>query len=384
MISKTEQKRAFIIKFLYFSIWLGIIYCLLKYALPLFMPFVIAFLIAFFLKPLINFITKKTPLSRKLTAVLLLTILYLGVGSLLALGGAKLFIYLSSLFSGLPAFYKNTLMPAASHMGTLLDNFFDNLDPSLVRFFNGISDSISQSLSNVVRMISSSAVNMFTGAASRIPLFVVALFLCIIASYFFVMDYYKITSFVTRQLSEKVSKRLFIIKEYVVNVLFRFARAYLILMSITFAEVALGLLILQVKNFFTIALVTAIVDILPIFGSGTVILPWAAYSLFTGNYVLGVGLLVLYAVVTLVRQIMEPRVVGRQIGLYPLLTLICMFIGAQLFGFWGLFGFPITLTVLIYLNRSGEITFFRETPEGALSAEKKEEKETSKPIKKHK
>ena len=128
---------------------------------------------------------------------------------------------------------------------------------------------------------------------------------------------------------------------------------------LTFLEVFLGLTLLRVDYALLIALVTAVVDILPVLGTGTVMIPWGIAMLVTGNYPLGVGLLILYAVITVVRQMLEPRVVGHQIGLYPLVTLMCMFIGTYLFGAVGLFGVPILVTLLVHLNASGDIHLFK-------------------------
>ncbi|MDL2323731.1 sporulation integral membrane protein YtvI [Ruminococcaceae bacterium OttesenSCG-928-A16] len=355
-----EKMRAFIIKFIYVAIWGGLLYCILKYALPFFMPFVIAFIIAFLLKPLINKITKKTPLNRKAVAIIVLTLLYLVLAALLVLLGARLVIYTGDLFAKLPGYYRQTIEPAFASISVWVEGFAKNIDPSLLSFLDAAGESITNALSSLVTTISSGAVGMVTGIASRVPWFVVTFFLTIVSSYFLVVDYYKVTHFITRQFSEKSRRLLFVIKDYVINVVFKFGRAYAILMLITFTELSVGLLILQVPSPFLIAAAIAIVDILPVLGSGTILIPWAVYSLIFGNWFLGIGLLVLYAVITVVRQLLEPRVIGRQIGLYPLLTLICMFVGAQMFGFWGLFGLPITLTVLLHLNRAGEIKFFKE------------------------
>lgn len=360
MNSNVEKMRAFIIKFLYLAIWVAIIYCTLKYAMPLFMPFVIAFIIAFLLKPLINFIHKKTHLSRRVVAVILLILLYAGIGTLLTLLSIRGVVYLSGWFKELPAFYSNTIEPAFSNISQWFDGFISRLDPAMISFFNTAGESISNSLSSLISAISSGAIGLLSGIAGKVPLIVVAFVLTIIASFFFVVDYYRITGFIRKQLSESAFQKIQVVRNFVVNVLFKFARAYFILLSITFVEVSIGLLILGVEHPFLIAFLTAIVDILPVFGTGTVMIPWAVYCLFTGDIFRGIGLLVVYGIITVIRQVLEPRVVGRQIGLYPLLTLVTMFIGARLFGFWGMFGFPITLTVLIHLNRSGEIKLFRE------------------------
>lgn len=355
-----ESMLGFIIKFVYVVIWTALIYCVLKYALPYIMPFFIAFVIAFILKPLINFLTKKSKLSRRVSSIIVLTFVYLVIGSLLTLLGIKIVVSLGNLFSHLPLYYAKHIEPAFATMTDWFDGFISRLDPSIIQFINSALDSISSTISNLVSAISQGALSVVTGIASGVPWFVVSLIITIISSYFFVIDYYKITAFLSRQLSERVSQLLFKTKDYVVNVLFKFARAYGTLLTLTFVELTIGLLILRVQYAIPIAFVIAIMDILPVIGTGTFLIPWAVYSLFTGKVGLGVGLLIIYVVITVVRQVLEPRVVGKQIGLYPLLTLICMFLGGRLFGFWGLFGLPIAVTVLIHLNREGEIHIFKE------------------------
>jgi sporulation integral membrane protein YtvI len=358
----TEKRRAFLIRFLYGALWCALIYLFMEYALPLVMPFLIAFGIAFLLKPLINKIAEKTPLSRRLVAILLLSLLYLILGTLLVFLGSRLVVSLMQLFSNLPHFYQTTIDPALASISEWIEGFLHGVDPAVAGFLDTAGDSISSTISNIISAISSGALNILGGIASGVPWFVVSFVLTIIASYFFVVDYYKITIFLYNQLGETAQRRLVLIKNFVINVLFKFAKAYAILLSITFVEVSIGLLILRVPGAILLALIIALVDILPVFGTGTILIPWAVFSLISGNYFLGIGLLVVYAIITVARQVLEPRVVGRQIGLYPLLTLISMFLGARLFGFWGLFGLPVALTAILYLNRVGEIHLFNIPP----------------------
>lgn len=352
--------RTFIIKFLYIGILAGLVFCVFKFVLPLFMPFVVAFFIAFLLKKPIDAFAAKTGQKRTLIAVFMLILVYLGLAALLILAGARLFVQISLWFAELPHFYKNSVEPAAAEVFIWLDNFISELNPSATNFLDSAADSLSRSASGFIASISSGAIAYFSSIATRVPLFLVSFFLCIIASFFFVVDYHKVTQFLLFQLSPEVKRRLAIVQDFSFNVVWRFARAYMALMSLTFLEMSVGLLILGVPSPFLIAFFTAILDVLPVFGTGAVLIPWVLYSFFTGEIGLGVGLAVLYGVITIVRQILEPRVVGRQIGLYPLLTLMCMFIGTQLFGIAGLLGLPITLTVLIHLNRAGEIAIFKE------------------------
>lgn len=198
-----------------------------------------------------------------------------------------------------------------------------------------------------------------TGVASSLPTMFVNIIITIVVSFFCVVDYYKITAFLMRQLPKAAADMVFKVKNKGVDVIFKFGKAYAILMSLTFVELWLGLSLLRIENAFLIALVTCVVDILPILGTGTVLIPWGVANLILGHYPLGAGLLILYLIITVIRQSLEPRIVGKQIGLYPLIALICMFVGGALFGFLGLFGLPIMATILVQLNETEDFHLFK-------------------------
>lgn len=122
---------------------------------------------------------------------------------------------------------------------------------------------------------------------------------------------------------------------------------------------SIGLSILKISNSILIAALIAIIDILPILGTGGILLPWAIISIITGNIGLAIGLVSLYLLILIIRQVLEPKIVGNQIGLHPIVTLICMFVGAQLLGFIGLFLLPILVTILKKMNDEGVIRIFK-------------------------
>lgn len=151
------------------------------------------------------------------------------------------------------------------------------------------------------------------------------------------------------------------IQSYVVGTLFVCIRSYALIMSITFVELAVGLTLIGVKNSVLIAFVIAVFDILPVLGTGGIMIPWMVITAVMGNPRLAIGLLVVYLVITVIRNIIEPKIVGSQIGLHPVVTLVSMFAGAQLFGVLGLFGFPIGLSLLGYLNDTDTIRIFKKS-----------------------
>ena len=360
-----EQMRSFIIKFVYYTLLIVLAYCILKFVVPFFMPFLLAFLIAMLLKSPTNYLSRRFKLRRNIIAVVLLILFYALVIALFTLLGAKLGAAATDGFKALPAFYSSTIEPALYQVQSWLGGFIQRLDPTLQSMLTSLNQNIVTSLGSAVSSISSSAVSSLTGFASHVPSFFVKSLLLVIASFFFVVDYYKVTSFLANLLPPKGKAMLFRIKSNGVDTMLKFARAYAILLTITFIELSIGLSILGVHGAVLIALGTALVDILPVLGTGTILIPWALYQLFSGNFFLGFGLAILYAIITVVRQILEPRIVGGQIGLYPLLTLVCMFIGAQLFGFWGMFALPIGLTIYLQLWREEHPAAAPQSPAGA-------------------
>lgn len=132
-------------------------------------------------------------------------------------------------------------------------------------------------------------------------------------------------------------------------------KGYILLMLITFTELTIGLLLIGQSNAILLAAIICVIDILPVLGTGAVVIPWALISLFTGNILKAIGLILMYIVITIIRNFLEPKVIGNQVGLHPLITLLSMFCGLRLLGFVGLFGFPLTLIVLNDLYKRGKL-----------------------------
>ncbi len=129
-------------------------------------------------------------------------------------------------------------------------------------------------------------------------------------------------------------------------------------MLLTFFELTVGLHILGIENALVIAFLIAIFDVLPVLGTGGIMLPWILISFLNNQVKTGVGLLILYLVITVIRNIIEPKIVGKQIGLHPLLMLMCMYLGARLFGFLGIFILPILILIVQNLNDTGIIHIY--------------------------
>jgi predicted PurR-regulated permease PerM len=131
-------------------------------------------------------------------------------------------------------------------------------------------------------------------------------------------------------------------------------------MFITFCELCLGLTLLHVPHAIIISAVIALVDIMPVLGTGTVMVPWAIMEFIMGRGYSGLGLALIYAIITVVRNILEPKIVGHHIGLHPLVTLAAIVIGLKALGFAGMIFFPITIIILKHMRESGIVKLWKD------------------------
>ena len=165
------------------------------------------------------------------------------------------------------------------------------------------------------------------------------------ASYYFCADYEEINGFFLSRLSAESRKRLADTRVKLKQAALRVLKGYLMTVGITFIQLYVGLLILKTEYAFTLAGIIALVDILPVIGVGTVLIPWGIFKLVAGAYYQGFGLLIIFAVVSVVREIIEPKIIGKSLGLHPLMTLFSMYIGLELCGFLGMISFPALVIV---------------------------------------
>ncbi len=354
-----ERRRAFIINFVYYCIIGLILFALFRYGIFWLLPFIIGFGVAFILKPLINFLSAKLHLSRKLTAGLTVLLFYATAGVLLSLLGVRLFLSLKEIFFRMPYIYNKNIEPALLLLFDDIEQRISLLDPALVANLEEYAQQFIRSIGSMVSQLSVRTVGTISAIAASVPGFLIEALFSVISSFFIAMDYYKLTGFIARQLPDKGKMMLFDIKDYVVGTLFKYIKSYSIIMGITFLELSAGLWLIGVEKAVAIALLIAIFDVLPVLGTGGIMVPWTIIELLKGDYFMAMKLLIIYLVVTIVRNILEPKVIGTQVGLHPVVTLMSMFVGVRLFGFLGLFILPIIIVILKNLNDNGKLKLFK-------------------------
>ena len=240
----------------------------------------------------------------------------------------------------------------------VLELFFSDIDPSVQSTLDILTGNVISTLTNLVTSSSTAALNWLRGFVGALPLFIVNFVFAVISSFYVSADYPGIKSFVLKQIRPKLLELLVLVKENAISAAGNYGKAYLILLTVMFVEMLIGMTWIGVSNAPIIAFGIAIWDIIPVLGTGGILLPWAAIDFITGRTVRALQLVVLYGVVSVIRNAIEPKVIGSQIGLHPLVTLLCMYVGASLFGVVGLFGLPIAVTIIRNLDEKGVIKIF--------------------------
>ncbi|MBC8569454.1 sporulation integral membrane protein YtvI [Zongyangia hominis] len=344
-----QSRVNFIINTLFFITVFVVIYFCVNYVFVWFLPFIIGLLIAFCLKPVIEFLSKRLPFPKKFCAILSILLVFSLLGVLLWFAGTRLLVEAGDLFAQFPEIYSSSLGPAVGKISDLLLNGMAKLFPSAADATLRLLTAISESFESIILSLSASAAATITEIVKDVPSMLVTLGFSIVATFFISMDYLNIVSFLARQIPERHRTLLFDIKDFLVHTVLKMIKAYLILMFITFAELSVGFLIIRLDYAIPLAALIALLDLLPVIGTGGIMVPWIIVELIRQDYQLALGLSVIYLIVTVIRNIIEPKIVGDQIGLHPVLSLVAIYFGLKTMGVLGMILMPILAILLKWL-----------------------------------
>ena len=380
-VNKTEKRRSFLINILFFGVVAAILYFVVVKAFPLIMPFIIAFLIAAILnKPAFKIHKKFPKITKAAAGRILFLIVLIVIIAIVAFAGMSIASYTKSFVKWLTQNLKH--IPA----------YLIGLKGEIIKATANLPESVRTAIQNALdKYASTSAIKsidvskILTGAlggvwsfAKGVPSILVSTIIAIIATFFMFGSFDEGVVFIKAQLSERHRNLVSDIKSAFKDTIGNYAAAYGKIILITFGEITVSLLIMKLFKIYTgsyiipIALVIALVDILPVLGTGSIVAPWAVISFIQGNIALGIALLVMWGVISVIRQYIEPKLVGKQIGLNPILTLMGMYVGLKVFGAIGMFGLPITIIILKALQDTGKIHIWNTPEEVGLKAYKDE------------
>ncbi|MDR0532131.1 MAG: sporulation integral membrane protein YtvI [Oscillospiraceae bacterium] len=369
----------------YYLLIIAAFYFFMRYAFWLVFPFLFSFVVAVVLQKPMNFAYRKFRMKKSFTSVMLVLLFYLLIILIISLIGARIWAsakgfidYITTQARNLPKIIKgmegriNGLvkwMPDAIEVR--INDWLANFTDTLIAGQNEKGETVGMFgslMSHFDLQWLKAPMNGVLTTATKIPALVIAVVITVISSFFMTSGYDDIKHFIKRQLKPEHRRALSASKRIMTTSSLKLVRAYAIILSVSFCETVLGLLLLRLigvfngKYLMSVALLTCFADFLPVLGVGSILTPWALYNLIMGNVGMGVGLLAIWLVIIFVRQIIEPKLVAANLGLPPIAAIAGMYIGLQLFGFLGMVILPLLLILLKLLNDEGVVHIWKSGP----------------------
>ena len=326
----------FSILLLFFAVKLSIFY----------MPFLIAFIIASLIEPIIRFVKKYTKFQRKTSAIIVLATFSIIIIGMIVWGTTVLISESSELLRSLNIYTDKIYNLFQSFMGNINFEKF-NIPPEVTQLLQNSTEDLLSVVSNWIKEVLNSIIQLITS----LPTIGIYIVITLLATYFICADRLYILDQIEHHFPKKWVKKLTMHLKQLLSSLGNYLKAEAILVIIAFFQVLIGLFILQkmgmnVEYPLLAAIGIGFVDALPILGSGTVLIPWAIISAINGDIKLAIGLLIIFAILSVVRQFLEPKVVSKKIGIHPIFTLIAMYTGFKAIGIIGLLIGPIAIIII--------------------------------------
>ena len=321
-----------------------LLYVFLKFGVKIILPFAIGWAVALLISPVAKKLAGKSKRGERIWSVVLLLALLSLIIFLVVIASNRLFREARQLLVRLSA---GEFSSVTEKIGDLIKKLTERFPGASDDggFFDFSEEIITNLVSSALSGVSAVLTGILSSTVRGIPSFLLFVFVTVISSFYFCFDISVFHGFVKKILPSKMAAALPDTKRRVLSVAGRYFRAYVLILLITFCQLFLGFGIMRISYSFLLALVISFVDILPVLGVGSVLIPWAVFSFLSGRLNFGIGLLVIYGCVTVVRQIAEPKIVGGSIGLHPLATLASMYAGLKLLGVAGILIGPVAAIV---------------------------------------
>ena len=347
-----ETKKKFVINAAFYGILLLLAVAVYRYILPILLPFIIGFLVAAVVQLPLRHIPLKSPRHRRLLSCGLVVVFYSLVVGLLVLFGSALVHEAGNLVKSLPGVFQDHLYPFFVSIAHQIEEVLEPIDPRLSAWIIDAGRSAAENLGQFATDLSAGAVKLVASGAVSIPGILIQIILTVVSSFYIACDYTLVVGFI-KSLIPQGSRRFVIdVIRYAKSAVVAFIKSYSIIFVVTFLELWAGLSILKVPYALALGFGIALFDLMPVLGTGGILLPWVVIALVLGSYGMAAGVAVLYLVITAVRHTLEPRIVGNQIGLHPLATLVAMIVGLNLMGLLGMLLLPITLVAVTNVRKA--------------------------------
>ena len=354
-----------------------------------FMPFVIGWIISAIANPFVRFFEKKVKTKRKATSAIAIILILALVITVVYFILYFLITQSIGLFTTLPQKWPS-IEAELNDMGVKINSYLSYLPKGTVNSLNNFAASVEEYVTRLISNLSKPTMTAVSNVAKSIPSVLIAIIMCILSAYFFTAEHNNLTEGMGKFIPSGAFDKLNTVYRGMKRAVGGYFVAQFKIELWIYVIIFIGMTILKIDYAAIIALGIAFLDFLPFFGAGLVMVPWAVIALVGGDYFVGIGMLVVWGVGQLVRQIIQPKIVGDSVGLAPLPTLVLLFIGFEIRGMLGMIiAVPIGIIVAslyeeglfrgftdsIRILWNGISTFRRFTPEELETIEKKTDKD---------
>ena len=349
--------------------------------LALMFPFVVGWVIAMIASPLVNWLEKKFNIVKKLGSALVVILVLALIVLILYFSISKLVTETISLLENIPQLYKE-LEAGLDQIGNSLQGIFHRLPPQFQEGWDNILLNMDQKVGTFITKISEPTVEAAGNFAKRVPSYLISTIVAIMSAYLFTVEHEEVLVWAKKTAPPSVVKRMTLVSDNLKYAVGGYLKAQIKIMGVVFLILWVGLTLLQVHYAVLIAIAIAFLDFLPFFGTGTAMIPWALYKFLVGNIKMAVLLLIVYAITQLVRQLIQPRMLGKSMGLNPLVTLILLYLGYRLGGVTGMIVAVPFGMILINMTEAGAFDYILDDVnilvEGILGLREDDSKEKKK------
>lgn len=316
------------------------------------MPFIIGWFLAWLAGPVVRFFEEKMKIKRKAGSALVIIAVITGICILVYFIGNRLVREVLGLLRIMPDFWADMKIEFVGFTRNW-SKLIDNLPEEVVEKANEWGQNIGNELGVMVGELSMPAVDKVGKFAGNIPGAVIAVIMCLLSAYFFVAEKNYFANFMKKIVPDQLMQKCLLLKQTTIDVIVGYLIAQFKIEIWVYLVITAGLLLLRVRYGYLIAIPIALLDVLPLFGTGTILLPWGLFKLLSADYMYALGLMAIWGISQLVRQVIQPKMIGDSMGMAPIPSLILLYVGYKLAGVAGMIAaVPLGILVLA-MNKAG-------------------------------
>ena len=325
-------------------------------AIVFLMPFVIGWIISAIASPMVNWLEKRFNIVKKLGSALIVILVIGLIVTGIYFAVSRIVIEVGDLVKNIPEMYAQ-LESGLRQIGGTLSGLFEKLPMGIQNGWNSFMANLDESMTGIMAKISDPAMAAAGNFAKRLPFYLISVIVAILSAYFFTIQREDVLKWMKKIAPESVEKRMTLVMDNLRYALGGYFKAQFKIMGVVFLILVVGFAVLGIRYFVLVAFLISFLDFLPFFGTGTAMIPWGIYKFLMGDYKTAIILVVLYAITQIIRQLLQPKLVGDSVGMKPLVTLLLLYVGYRLGSVFGMIlSVPIGM-VLINMLQAGAFDY---------------------------